>query len=67
MSHEAAMKSRFAALWSAEPGIDPYAFAVSDPYQDGMGQGILLEKAFSMLIRFIKFYVIGFRKSATKS
>ncbi|GAX90385.1 GH36-type glycosyl hydrolase domain-containing protein [Effusibacillus lacus] len=44
ISHEAAMRSRFAYLWSGEPGIDPYAFAVSDPYQDGLGQGIFTGK-----------------------
>lgn len=44
MSHESAMRSRFASLWSGEPGIDPYAFAVSDPYQDGLGQGIFTGK-----------------------
>ena len=44
MSHEAAMKSRFASLWSSDPGIDPYAFAVSDPYQDGLEQGIFTGK-----------------------
>lgn len=44
MSHEAAAKSRFAALWSGDPGIDPYAFAVSDAYQDGLGQGIFTGK-----------------------
>ncbi|MFB5196926.1 GH36-type glycosyl hydrolase domain-containing protein [Neobacillus sp. KR4-4] len=44
MSHEASMKSRFARLFSADPGFDPYAFAVSDPYQDAMGQGIFTGK-----------------------
>lgn len=44
MSHEAASKSRFAALWSGDPGVDPYAFAVSDTYQDGLGQGIFTGK-----------------------
>ncbi|WP_018130856.1 GH36-type glycosyl hydrolase domain-containing protein [Effusibacillus pohliae] len=44
ISLEAAMRSRFAALWAGEPGIDPYAFAVSDPYQDGLGQGIFTGK-----------------------
>jgi cyclic beta-1,2-glucan synthetase len=44
MSHEAAMRSRLATLWSGDPGIDPYAFAVSDPYQDGFGQGIFTGK-----------------------
>lgn len=44
MSHEASMKSRFARLWSTDSGVDPYAFAVSDPYQDGLGQGIFTGK-----------------------
>jgi cellobiose phosphorylase len=44
ISHEAAMRSRFAYLWSADPGIDPYAFAMSDPYQDGLGQSIFTGK-----------------------
>ncbi|HJV30983.1 MAG TPA: glycosyl transferase family 36, partial [Bacillales bacterium] len=44
MSHEATMRSRFALLWSGDPGIDPYAYAVSDPYQDGFGQGIFTGK-----------------------
>ncbi|MCL5779648.1 MAG: glycosyl transferase family 36 [Firmicutes bacterium] len=44
ISHGAALRSRFAYLWSADPGIDPYAFAVSDPYQDGLEQGIFTGK-----------------------
>ncbi|MEW8986911.1 MAG: glycosyl transferase family 36, partial [Bacillus sp. (in: firmicutes)] len=44
ISHESAMRSRFANLWSSEPGIDPYAFAISDPYQDGLEQGIFTGK-----------------------
>lgn len=44
ISHESSMKSRFASLWSSEPGIDPYAFAISDPYQDGLEQGIFTGK-----------------------
>ena len=44
ISHETSLRSRFAYLWSGEPGIDPYAFAVSDPYQDGLGQGIFTGK-----------------------
>lgn len=43
-SHEASLRTRFAHLWSADPGIDPYAFAASDPYQDGLGQGIFTGK-----------------------
>ncbi|GGF95066.1 glycosyl transferase [Paenibacillus abyssi] len=44
MSHESALRSRLAYLWSSDPGVDPYAFAVSDPYQDGVGQGIFTGK-----------------------
>jgi len=44
MSYEAANRSRLAYLWSGETGVDPYAFAVSDPYQDGLGQGIFTGK-----------------------
>ncbi|XEC96295.1 glucoamylase family protein [Paenibacillus tarimensis] len=44
MSHESALRSRLAYFWSSDPGIDPYAFAVSDPYQDGFGQGIFTGK-----------------------
>ncbi|SER82231.1 GH36-type glycosyl hydrolase domain-containing protein [Salipaludibacillus aurantiacus] len=44
MSHEAANRSRFASLWAADQGIDPYSFAVSDPYQDGLGEGIFTGK-----------------------
>ncbi|TDF95937.1 GH36-type glycosyl hydrolase domain-containing protein [Paenibacillus piri] len=43
ISHESAMRSRLAYLWS-EPGLDPYAFAASDPYQDAMDQGIFTGK-----------------------
>lgn len=43
-SLEAAMRSRLAGLWSGNPGIDPYSFAASDPYQDGLGQGIFTGK-----------------------
>ena len=44
ISSESAASSRLAALWAGNPGIDPYAFAVSDPYQDGVGQGIFTGK-----------------------
>ena len=44
VSHRSALRSRFASLYSADPGIDPYTFAVSDPYQDGLGQGIFTGK-----------------------
>lgn len=54
MSHEAAMRSRFARLWSSDPGIDPYAFAVSDPYQDGLGKGIFTGKGIFDVDAFYK-------------
>ena len=34
VNFESTQNSRFAALWAGEPGIDPYAFAVSNAYQD---------------------------------
>ncbi|WP_379969711.1 GH36-type glycosyl hydrolase domain-containing protein [Ectobacillus sp. sgz5001026] len=37
-------KSRFASLWSEEPGIDPYAFAVSNSYQDLFGHAVFVGK-----------------------
>ena len=43
-SFESTQNSRFAALWAGEPGIDPYAFAVSNAYQDLFGQGIFVGK-----------------------
>ncbi|WP_219838403.1 GH36-type glycosyl hydrolase domain-containing protein [Paenibacillus sp. R14(2021)] len=43
ISYESAMRSRLAYFWS-EPGMDPYAFAASDPYQDALGQGIFTGK-----------------------
>ena len=54
ISHGAALRSRFAYLWSADPGIDPYAFAVSDPYQDGLGQGIFTGKGIFDVDAFAK-------------
>jgi cyclic beta-1,2-glucan synthetase len=44
VSYESTGRSRFAALWASEPGIDPYAFAVSNPYQDFFGQAIFVGK-----------------------
>lgn len=42
--HETALRSKLAFLWSRDAGVDPYAFAVSDPYQDSMGHGIFVGK-----------------------
>ncbi|MDR3586464.1 MAG: glucoamylase family protein [Desulfosporosinus sp.] len=39
-SHESTENSRLAHLFAGEPGIDPYSFAISDPYQDFFGHGI---------------------------
>lgn len=43
-SFESVQKSRFAAIWAGEPGIDPYAFAVSNAYQDLFGHAIFVGK-----------------------
>jgi cyclic beta-1,2-glucan synthetase len=44
MTYESARKSRLTTLFAFEAGLDPYAFAVSDPYQDAIGQGIFTGK-----------------------
>ncbi|WEG14527.1 glucoamylase family protein [Pullulanibacillus sp. KACC 23026] len=44
VSFESTQSSRFAALWAGEPGIDPYAFAVSDVYQDFFSHAIFVGK-----------------------
>ncbi|MCL6574164.1 MAG: carbohydrate-binding protein, partial [Bacillus sp. (in: Bacteria)] len=44
VSFESIQNSRFTALWAGEPGIDPYAFAVSNAYQDLFGQAIFVGK-----------------------
>ncbi|MDQ0064107.1 GH36-type glycosyl hydrolase domain-containing protein [Paenibacillus harenae] len=44
MTYESARKSRLTALFAFEAGLDPYAFSVSDPYQDAIGQGIFTGK-----------------------
>ncbi|WP_067848889.1 GH36-type glycosyl hydrolase domain-containing protein [Alicyclobacillus mali (ex Roth et al. 2021)] len=36
--------SRFARLWSGQTGVDPYAFAISNPYQDWFGRGLFVGK-----------------------
>src|SRR5512140_3739072 len=37
-------RSRYARLYAAEPGIDPYTRAVSDMYQDVFGEGSFIGK-----------------------
>lgn len=44
ISYDSVSSSRLARLWSGNPGIDPYSFAMSDPYQDAFGQGIFTGK-----------------------
>ena len=39
-----ASRSRYARLYSGEPGIDPYTRAVSDVYQDVFGEGSFIGK-----------------------
>jgi hypothetical protein len=39
-----ATRSRYARLWSSEPGIDPYTRVVSDVYQDLFGEGSFIGK-----------------------
>lgn len=44
VSYDATRRSRFASWMASEPGIDPYAFAASDPYQARFGQTIFVGK-----------------------
>lgn len=44
VSIESTQKSSYAKLCAGEPGIDPYAFAISDAYQDLFGHGIFVGK-----------------------
>lgn len=44
VSYESTQRSRFASLWAGEPGIDPYSFAVSNPYQDLFGRAMYVGK-----------------------
>ena len=64
ISHSASLRSRFAYLWSQDPGIDPYIFAAADPYQDGVwGRVFSQVKVFSMSTYLRKFYVNGYQKT----
>lgn len=44
ISLESAQRSRFAAVHSGHPGVDPYTTAVSDVYQDLYGEGSYIGK-----------------------
>ncbi|MEW5983088.1 MAG: glucoamylase family protein [Acidobacteriota bacterium] len=39
-----ASRSRYARLWTSDPGIDPYTRVVSDVYQDLFGEGSFIGK-----------------------
>jgi len=54
IKHEAIERSWLAALWAGAPGIDPYAFAVSDPYQDAFGEGIFTGKGIFAVQEFAR-------------
>jgi len=58
MSYESSQQSRFSSLWAGEPGIDPYAFAASNPYQDFFGQASFMGKGI--------FDVDAFRKTLVR-
>ncbi|HWQ70951.1 MAG TPA: glucoamylase family protein [Desulfitobacteriaceae bacterium] len=44
VKHDHLYRSRLAYLFAGATGIDPYTFAVSDPYQDLFGRGIFTGK-----------------------
>ncbi|MFC4098409.1 GH36-type glycosyl hydrolase domain-containing protein [Paenibacillus xanthanilyticus] len=44
MAYESAQKSKLTSLWAVDAGLDPYSFAISDPYQDVLGEGIFTGK-----------------------
>lgn len=52
MTFESARKTRLSSIWASEPGMDPYAFAVSDPYQDTVGEGIFTGKGIFDVLAF---------------
>ncbi|MUT64825.1 glucoamylase family protein [Paenibacillus sp. NEAU-GSW1] len=59
MTYESARRSRLTSLYAYEAGLDPYAFAVSDPYQDAIGQGIFTGKGIFDVDAF--YHVLGNR------
>ena len=58
VSYDSAQGSRLAALWAGEPGIDPYVFAVSHPYQNLFGEATFVGKGI--------FEVEAFRKTVVE-
>ncbi|MCO5387418.1 MAG: hypothetical protein NHB14_18505 [Desulfosporosinus sp.] len=54
MKHESLFRSRLAHWFAGVTGIDPYTFAISDPYQDLFGHGIFTGKGIYDLTVFDK-------------
>jgi len=42
--YESVTRTRLVRFWTGDPGVDAYAFAVSDPYQDGFAEGMFAGK-----------------------
>jgi Cellobiose phosphorylase len=54
VKHDHLYRSRLAHLFAGATGIDPYTFAISDPYQDLFGRGIFTGKGIYDLSVFDK-------------
>lgn len=54
VKHESLYRSRLAYWFAGVTGIDPYTFAISDPYQDLFGHGIFTGKGIYDLTVFDK-------------
>jgi len=54
VKHESLYRSRLAYWYAGTTGIDPYTFAISDPYQDLFGHGIYTGKGIYDLTVFDK-------------
>jgi len=54
VKHESLYRSRLAYWFAGATGIDPYTFAISDPYQDLFGHGIYTGKGIYDLTVFDK-------------
>ena len=54
VKHESLYRSRLALWFAGITGIDPYTFAISDPYQDLFGRGIFTGKGIYDLMVFDK-------------
>jgi len=54
VKHESLYRSRLAYWFAGATGVDPYTFAISDPYQDLFGHGIFTGKGIYDLMVFDK-------------